>query len=154
MHPSRWIQLATAMALAMVAPICRADGGFVVGGGVTADIDDESTAVLTVAWIGAARHPWEFSAGYLGPRRHAEDGPAPVTVFVAASKRLVWRRWFVSGGIAAIDRDSDVLSGHGQFYTGAGYSAGAWTLSVRHISNGDTGGRNRGETFALLEYRF
>ena len=77
-----------------------------------------------------------------------------MTVFVAISKRFVLRRWFVSAGIAAIDRDSDVLSGHGQFYTGAGYSTGAWTLSVRHISNGDTGGRNRGETFALLEYRF
>jgi len=138
----------------MAAPICRADGGVGVGVGVTDGIDGETTAVLTVSWLGAARHPWEFSAGYLGRRRHAKDGPAPVTVFVAVSKRLVWHRWFVSGGIVAIDRDSDVLSGHGQFYTGAGYSTGAWTLSVRHISNGDTGGRNRGETFALLEYRF
>lgn len=86
--------------------------------------------------------------------RHAEGGPAPVTMFAAVSKRLAWHGWFVSGGIAVIDRDSDILYGHGQFYTGAGYATGAWTLSLRHISNGDTGGRNRGETFALLEYRF
>ncbi|HEY5614226.1 MAG TPA: acyloxyacyl hydrolase [Lysobacter sp.] len=154
MHAYRCVAWATALALAMEAPPCRADGRLGVGAGVTDSIDGESTGVLTASWLGAARHPWEISAGYLGRRRDAVDGPAPVTVFVAASKRLVWRGWFVSGGIALIDRDSDILSGHGQFYTGAGYSTGAWTLSLRHISNGDTGGRNRGETFALLEYRF
>jgi len=151
-HPFRLGVLVAVLVLA--APICRADGGLGVGGGVTDRIDGEGTVALTVSWLGAARHPWELSAGYLGRRERVERGPGPVTVFVAISKRLVWRRWFVSAGIAAIDRKSEVLSSYGQFYTGAGYAAGAWTLSVRHISNGDTGGRNRGETFALLEYRF
>ncbi|MGH8084490.1 MAG: acyloxyacyl hydrolase [Lysobacter sp.] len=132
----------------------RAGDGFGVGGGVTDPIDGQRTPVVTVSWLGATRHPWELSAGYLGNRDRLASGPAPVTVFVAVSKRLIWRGWFVSGGLALIDRDSDVLSGHGQFYTGAGYAGSRWTLSLRHLSNGDTGGANRGETFVLLEYRF
>jgi len=78
----------------------------------------------------------------------------PATLFLAASKRLTWRGWFVSGGVAVSDYESEVLSGHGQFYTGAGYTAGSWTASLRHLSNGDTGGRNRGETLAILEHRW
>ena len=142
-----------AVVLAAAAPLCCAGDGFGVGGGVTSKIDEESTPVLAVSWLSAARHPWELSAGYLGRRERVEQGPAPVAVFVALSKRLTWHRWFVSGGIAVIDQESDVLSSHGQFYTGAGYAAERWALSLRHLSNGDTGGRNRGETFALLEYR-
>lgn len=78
----------------------------------------------------------------------------PVTVFVALSKRVVRRGWFISGGVALLDRESDILSGYGQFHTDGGYVTGDWTVSVRHLSNGDTGGRNRGETFVLVEYRF
>lgn len=135
-------------------PAAWCGDGFGVGGGVTDRIDGQRTPVVAVSWLGATRHPWEFSAGYLGERDRLGSGPVPVTVFVAASKRLTWRGWFVSGGIALVDRDTDVLSGHGQFYTGAGYAGAAWTLSLRHLSNGDTGGSNRGETFVLLEYRF
>lgn len=134
--------------------LCLAGDGLGVGGGVTDQIDGEATPVVVVSWLGASRHPWELSAGYLGKRERLNNGPAPVTVFVAVSKRLTWRRWFVSGGVALIDKDSDVLSGHGQFYTGAGYAGQKWALSLRHLSNGDTGGSNRGETFVLLEYRF
>jgi len=149
----RWRGVLAAV-LALAPPVCCAGDGFGLGLGVTHAIDGERTPVLTVSWLGAAKHPWELSAGYLGERERLVDEPAPVTVFVALSKRLTWRRWFVSGGIALIDQESEVLSGHGQFYTGAGYEAGRWGLSVRHLSNGDTGGRNRGETFALFEYRF
>lgn len=145
--------LLTAVLVAASSP-GRAGEGVGVGGGVTDEIDGQRTPVVTVSWLGAARHPWEFSAGYLGDRDRPVSGRAPVTVFVAVSKRLTWRGWFASGGVALIDRDSDVLSGHGQFYTGAGYAGSRWALSLRHLSNGDTGGDNLGETFVLLEYRF
>ncbi len=140
--------------LAAVAPICRAGDGFGVGVGASDQIDGETTLVVTVSWLGAARLPWELSAGYLGERERLQHDPAPVTVFVAVSKRFTWHGWFVSGGTALVDQDTDVLSGHGQFYTGAGYAGQAWALSLRHLSNGDTGGSNRGETFVLVEYRF
>jgi hypothetical protein len=137
---------------ALAAAPCCAGDGWGVGLGATDEIEGESTPVLLVSWMGAARHPWEFSAGYLGGRDGTQRTPA--TVFVAMSKRLTWRGWFVSGGIAVNDRDGAAISGHGQFYTGAGYAGNRWALSLRHLSNADTGGENRGETFVLLEYRF
>lgn len=152
--PARCFCVALLAVVATAAPLARADPGFGIGGGITEEIDGERTSVLTVSWLGRARHPWEFAAGHLGRRERIQPGPVPATVFLAVSKRLTWRGWFVSGGVAVSDHDGDVLSGHGQFYTGAGYVAGAWTLSLRHLSNGDTGGRNRGETFALLEYHW
>lgn len=145
---------ATLVLVALASPLAHAEAGFGIGGGVTDEIDGERTAVVTVSWLGRGRHPWEFSGGRLGRRADVEPSPVPATWFVAVSKRLTWRRWFVSGGIALSDHDGDVLSGHGQFYTGAGYTTGTWTASLRHLSNGDTGGRNRGESFALVEYRW
>lgn len=141
-------------AMAMASPLAHAEPGLGVGVGITDEIDGERTAVIAVSWLGRGRHPWEFSGGRLGARDDVEPAPVPATWFVAVSKRLTWRGWFVSGGIALSDHDGDVLSGHGQFYTGAGYTTGTWTASLRHLSNGDTGGRNRGETFALVEYRW
>ena len=138
----------------MASSLASAEPGFAIGLGVTDEIEGERTEVVSVSWLGHSRHPWEFSAGRLGPRDDLEREPLPATVFVAVSKRLTWRRWFVSGGIAVTDQDNDILSGHAQFYSGAGYSTGTWTASLRHLSNGDTGGRNRGESFALVEYRF
>lgn len=139
---------------ASACPLAHAQPGFGIGGGVTDEIDGERTAVWTASWLGRGRHPWEFSVGRLGSRADVAPLPVPATWFIAASKRLTWRRWFVSGGVALSDHDGDVLSGHGQFYTGAGYTTGPWTASLRHLSNGDTGGRNRGESFALIEYRW
>lgn len=138
---------------ALASPLAHAEAGFGIGVGVTDEIDGGRTAVLTVSWLGRGRHPWEFSGGRLGSRDDVEPWPVPATWFVAVSKRLTCRRWFVSGGIALSDYDGDVLSGHGQFYTAAGYTTGTWTASLRHLSNGDTGGRNRGESFVLVEYR-
>ena len=78
----------------------------------------------------------------------------PSADFLALSKRYHWRGWFVSGGLAWVSVDNEVLSGHGQFITAAGYDAGRLTLPLRHLSNGSTSGRNHGETFALLEVAF
>lgn len=124
---------------------------FSVSAGVARDIDDVGTQVATFAYLSRHEHPWEFTAGHLfernDPRYHTAS-----TTFVAASRRLTWRRWFVSGGVALTDADNEVLSGPLQFYTGAGYAGEHWTLSLRHLSNADIRGRNRGETFVLLGY--
>ena len=149
----RWC-ITLLISAALFAPVTQAAPRFGVGGGVTSEIQGEQTPVFNVSWLGHARHPWEFSAGYLGRRDRLDSGSIPSTVFAAVSKRLTWHRWFFSGGVALVDEDNEILSGHGQFYTGAGYEVGSWAVSLRHLSNADTGGRNRGETFALVEYRW
>ena len=61
---------------------------------------------------------------------------------------------FAQGGIAYADVDNDVLSNHFQFQTGIGYDFGRVSISLRHLSNANTGGRNRGENLLLLDYAF
>lgn len=87
-------------------------------------------------------------------RRTCANNRLPARTLSSRTVTCPWHGWFVSGGTALIDRDSDVLSGHGQFYTGVGHAGPTWALSLRHLSNGDTGGGNLGETFMLLEHRF
>lgn len=122
-----------------------------IGGGWADHFEGERTEVASLSWVGAQRHPWEWMAGYIGERK---DAGVPDAMFLALSKRLTWRRGFVSGGVAWASEDNDVLSGHGQFMTAVGYDFGRVTLSLRHLSNGDTNGRNRGETFLLLDVAF
>jgi hypothetical protein len=124
-----------------------------VGAGLVDEIDGEGSAMATVAWLTQDEHPWEFIAGYIASR----DEPSirtPGTFWISASKRFTWRGWFAQGGIAWADVDNEVLSKHFQFQTGAGYDFGRVSLSLRHLSNANTGGRNRGETFLLLDYGF
>ena len=130
-----------------------AHAGLQVGAGLVDEIEGEGSVLATVAWLTEHEHPWEFIAGYFDAR----NDPAihtPGTFWISASKRYTWRGWFAQGGIAWADADNEVLSEHFQFQTGAGYDFGRVSLSLRHLSNADTGGRNRGETFLLLDYAF
>ena len=136
----------TAAALCLLAPAAHADNE--LGVGYAQAIDGEPAPVLTLSHTTHHRHAWEFLVGYVGQRREQ----VPDALLLAASKRVAWGPWFISGGVAWVSEDNEVLSGHGQFMTGAGWRGERWTLSVRHLSNADTGGRNRGETFLLLQY--
>ena len=60
----------------------------------------------------------------------------------------------MQGGITATNSDTDVLSRHFEFQTGIGYRYRHLTLSLRHLSNANTGGRNRGENLLLAQYAF
>lgn len=73
---------------------------------------------------------------------------------MAASRRIAWESWFLSGGVALADTDGDnpVLSGPFQFMTAIGWRGRRWSVSVRHLSNANTRGANRGETFLLVGY--
>lgn len=139
------------LACGLVPDACA---GTEVGLGYAEGIDGEPAHVLTLGYTTAQRHPWEFLAGYISQRDYATRAPVSDALVAVASRRLTWKGWFASGGIAWVSEDNDVLSGHAQFLTGAGWHGGAWTVSVRHLSNGDTNGRNRGETFLLLQYGF
>jgi hypothetical protein len=139
-----------ALALAWGA---RAQASWHVGAGPVDEIEGRGTWLATAAWVTQHEHPYEFLAGYIDGRQD----PAIVTpdvFWISASKRLTWKGWFAQGGIAWADSDNEVLSEHWQFHTGVGYDFGRLGLSLRHLSNADTGGRNRGETFLLLDYGF
>ena len=131
-----------------------AKAGVEVGVGVVDEIDGEGSQIATVSWLTEQEHPWEFLAGFIASRDMTLSGPTPDVFFVSVSKRLTWRQWFVSSGIAWADVDNEVLSKHFQFQTGVGYDFGALSVSLRHLSNANTGGRNRGETWLQLQYGF
>ena len=122
------------------------------GIGYADEIEGESSYVATLGWLSGHEHPYEIVLGHIAHRDGAIETPS--ATFLGASKRLHWRRWFASLGVALTDVENDVLSSTGQFMTGAGFTADRWTISVRHLSNADTGGRNRGETFVLFALRF
>jgi hypothetical protein len=143
--------LVLAIVLSLAAPLARA--GWHVGLGAVDEIDGEGSWMATLAWLTESEHPWEFIAGHLDGRNTAAIR-TPDVIFVSVSKRLTWKRWFTQSGIAYANVDNEVLSKHFQFQTALGYDGGRWTLSLRHLSNANTGGRNRGETFLLLDFGF
>ena len=140
------------MAVLLLAGAGQAHATWHVGGAIVDEIDGEGSWMATVAWLTPDEHPYEFIAGYIGERD--ENIVTPDVFFVSASKRFTWKRWFAQGGIAWTDSDTEVLSKHFQFQTGVGYDFGRVSVSLRHMSNANTGGRNRGETFLLFDYGF
>lgn len=152
MKPGGTVALLASAALAAALTFCTpARAGIHVGVGAADEHEGEGAPAATIAWRSQRRHPWELMLGYIGKR---DDTGVEESWFVAGSKRLYWRQWFVSGGLALVNVDNDILSGHGQFITGVGREFGPATLSLRHLSNAGIEGRNRGETLLLLEYRF
>ena len=139
--------------VAAVAFSSPAHAGWHVGAGPVDEIDGEGSWLATVSWETEQTHPWEFMGGYIAKRDELAIR-TPDVFWVSASKRFTWRGWFAQGGIAYADVDNDVLSKHFQFQTGVGYDFGRVALSLRHLSNANTGGRNRGETFVLAQYGF
>jgi|SRR5688572_8194127 len=140
-----------AMALLVATALGSARAEVRVDAGLAKGYDGEEATVAGLAWLSDQRHPWEVMLGYIAERERAD---IPNANFLALSKRFYWRGWFASGGVAWVSVDNEVLSGHGQFMTGVGHDFGRLTLSLRHLSNGSTSGRNHGETFALLEVAF
>ncbi|RPE79799.1 acyloxyacyl hydrolase [Vulcaniibacterium tengchongense] len=140
-----------AVAMAAACALAPAWAGVRVGGGIAEEHGGEEAPVATLAWLGEQRHPWEVMVGHIGRR---EDARIEESWFFALSKRLTWNRWFVSGGLAWANVDNDILSGHTQFMTAGGYDFGRVALSLRHMSNAGIEGRNRGETFLLVEVGF
>lgn len=124
---------------------CAQDAQWRLGAGVADAIDGRASPVLVLALRPTPR--WEAMAGYIGRRPGVPD-----TTFLAASRRLQRGRWFASAGLAWVSEDNAVLSGHVQAMTGIGLELGRGAVSLRHLSNGGTRGRNRGETFLLLEF--
>ena len=150
MKPTATIVIAGLVVAAMAGLMKPAHAGIHIGAGAAKEHSGEGATAATLAWRSEQRHPWEVMIGHIGQR---EDINVEESFFLAGSKRLYWRKWFVSGGVAWVNVDNDILSGHGQFITGAGRDFGRLSVSLRHLSNASTQGRNRGETILVLEYR-
>lgn len=132
-----------------------ASAGVELGVAHVGEIEGQTTHALTLGYLTESAHPWEFMVGHIQSRSRYSPVYSPHVAFVALGKRLTWQGWFVQGGIAWTDSDTEVLSRKWQFMTGGGYRFNArWSLSLRHLSNANTGGRNRGENLLLLQYGF
>jgi hypothetical protein len=123
-----------------------------LGLGLVDEIEGDRTEIATLAWVTEQRHPWEAMIGHIHGRDGGHGVYSPSVTFMALSKRLTWRDFFVASGVAITDADNDVLSGVGQFMSTLGWRRKDWAVSLRHLSNANTGGRNRGETFLLVTY--
>lgn len=148
MRVSAWMALAL-----MVLCVPPARAGIHVGVGSVDEINGVQSAVATLSWETNAVHPWEVMAGAIRAR-HDFRLHTPRVLFASVSKRYTYRGWFAQGGIAATSSDTEALSGHWQFMTGIGYRYRSFTASIRHMSNANTSGRNRGENLLLLQYGF
>lgn len=148
----RWIAPTLLVLAAVLAPPVHA--GFQFGVAHVDEVDGVSSHGYTLAWLTDARHPWEFSLGHIAGRRSGSGPRTPSVNYLAVSRQLTWRSWFASGGIAYTTSNTEVLSEHWQFMTGLGWRGERVALSLRHLSNANTGGRNRGENLLILEYRF
>lgn len=148
----------TAIVLALAATLGAgpAFAGWEFGAGRAQKIDGESTGVVTVSYLTAQpRFPWEFMVGYIDGRQRIDSGGVPDTLFAGISKRVDFdRHWYGSFGVAVNDESTDVLSGHLQFQSALGWHGERLGVSIRHLSNGSIHGRNRGETFVLVQLRF
>lgn len=145
--------LFTAITLIGLCGALPASAGIHVGLGPVDEIDGKGSKMLAVSWENEARHPWEVMAGVID-ERDSTIVSTPRVYFASISKRFTWKGWFAQGGIAATNSDTEVLSRHWQFMTGIGYRHDRFTVSLRHLSNANTGGRNRGENFLLFQYGF
>lgn len=145
-----------ALAIAAILSAGPASAAWEGGFAVAKEIDGESTEIATISYVTAAkRAPWEFMAGYVDGRRQIDSGPLPDTLFAGVSRRYNFNhQWYGSFGAILNDESSDVLSGHLQFQSALGWHGECIGLSLRHLSNGGIKGRNRGETFVLLQIAF
>lgn len=139
--------------IVLVIATGNANAGFHAGAAWVDEIDGVASHALTLSWETPAQHPWEFMLGYIAAR-NAAAARTPDVYFGSVSKRFTWRGWFVQGGIAATNSETEALSRHWQFQTGIGYRYQCLTFSLRHLSNANTGGRNRGENLLLVQYGF
>lgn len=117
--------------------------------GVTDELDDDYAPVATLGYVTDHRFPVEIVGGYIGSRDLAL-GEVDPTTFLGTSLRWTGSWWFVGGGVAAVNDQSEVLSSWYQFMTLVGVRKGDFVLTMRHLSNASTRGRNRGETFLTL----
>lgn len=149
--------LAAALLLpAALCPTVASAQHFEIGLGLLDEIDDQGSQVGTLSWFPRdGEWPLELMVGHMRGRDQRPDAlGSPSVNFLSFSLQRQWKHWFLGFGVAAIDDQSEVLSSTHQFLSSAGYRWGDFSLVLRHMSNGNTGGRNRGDNLLTLNYAF
>lgn len=150
----RWISAVLcllALSVTLTTSSSAAGNEWQVAAGFADEHDGDFAPVATVSYLIDRRFPIEIVGGYIG-HRILRSGRTESTWFVGSDLRWQGRWWFVGGGAAWVNRESELLSSRYQFMTLAGLRGQHWVLTLRHLSNASTGGRNRGETFLTLGY--
>ncbi len=124
-----------------------------LGLGPVDEIEGVDTRSVALFALSGHRHPWEISLGLIAERRSLRIATPP-THFLAVGRRLeLGRGFFLASAIALVDHRSEALSSRHQFMTGLGWSGKRLGVTLRHLSNANTGGRNRGENVLWVGYR-
>ncbi len=148
-----------ALALASVAPQARAVDATTLGVGIADSHDGESTRVIEGSFRWKSDGSIKLIDEYELLVGHIDDRPLPAlgrdVIYVGFGTRKNFGRWFLGGGIAAVDNTSEALSSWYQFVTTGGVKLGERaSLTLRHLSNSGFRGRNRGETFINLGWEW
>ena len=157
-------RLRRAVPLLLLVAVCSAqaaDFDFTAGGSATAGLRWAPAAFAsvtgTVADDGHAHFAPVGTMGWIGSR-HVAGEDFDHEVFLAAGGVRYGRAngLFVSEQIAATRTRTDALSSRFEFMTSLGWQRGRFIALLRHVSNAHIigGGRNLGETMALVGVRF
>lgn len=78
------------------------------------------------------------------------------TVWIAAggARVALWRGFFASFELGAVNHRTPTFSSDYQFATSLGWGRGHFRVSLRHVSNGSTQGENWGSTMLLAGAAF
>lgn len=129
---------------------------FELGGGLTDEIEGKASHTFTAAWfIRDGDWPIELLVGHIAGRDDPDEFQSPEVNFAAVSLRRQWSHWFAGFGVALIDGQSEVLSSTHQFVSTGGYRLNdRFSVALRHLSNANTRGRNRGENLLTVNFQF
>lgn len=86
----------------------------------------------------------------------ASDARDDRTVWIVAGggRVTLWRGFFASFEVGAVNHRTPTFSSSYEFATSLGWGHGSFRISLRHVSNGGTGGRNWGSTMLLAGLGF
>lgn len=135
----------------------RASAKYEWSAGYADRIDSKAAYTTHLTWLSSQRHPWEVTGGFITGRDSSSREISPDTLYVSLARRYVHSSgWYFAGGIAltSTDGNDEVLSGPFQFVNGIGWQGERIVVTFRHMSNGSTRGRNRGENLLTVGWRF
>lgn len=152
MHP--WRSCIAAALLTLSGTACSQH--FELGVGLTDEIEGKGTHTFTAAWfIRDGDWPIELMVGHIAKRDYQNQLQTPNVNFAALSLRRQWSHWFAGFGLALIDGQSEALSSTHQFVSTGGYRLNKhFSVALRHMSNANTRGRNRGENLLTVNLQF
>jgi hypothetical protein len=141
----RCSSLIASLALALASGGVQAQTGISLG--YTGQHDAQRGQVLMFDYVPDGS-PWDLTAGTIHGTQTRD------TSWAAVSYEIVDQHLYASFGPALITHQTSTLTSQYQFMTTFGYHRGAWSLGVRHLSNGGLRGSNVGENAVFVAWNF